>query len=80
VYLKTLGVRDEARRHGRALELVNACELYGREVSDVMSSVHESQCLLCRPFRPGQPGYFRTRCRCNFHCGTYVVAACWIDC
>ena len=33
LYLKTLGVREEARRHGRALELVNACELYAKKVS-----------------------------------------------
>lgn len=32
VYLKTLGVREEARRHGCAIELVNACELYAKEV------------------------------------------------
>ena len=32
VYLKTLGVREEARRHGTALRLVRACELYGRLV------------------------------------------------
>jgi GNAT superfamily N-acetyltransferase len=33
LYLKTLGVREEARRHGCALELVNACELYAKQVS-----------------------------------------------
>ncbi len=37
LYLKTLGVREEARRHGRALELVTACELYAREVSLILT-------------------------------------------
>ena len=39
VYLKTLGVREEARRHGCALELVNACELYAKEVRHALAIV-----------------------------------------